>query len=212
VVQNHAGGTGFRGRQPRDRTGPAAMPTRGSGRSEGMSVEGGRDTRASPGRAGRKVCTAHSPREWWAREGRSVETNPTRGGREIRPGRQVSTLQGSQGQRVRSWLSSFGTGIEARHRRKTSEASRETGKVKEGAGKTNDPLRRPRGRRISHLTMTGPRQALGSGEPHESLCRAGAAQVASVRRKACRPSILWRDVTSVPSPCSTRFTARRAGP
>ena len=78
----------------------------------------------------------------------------------IRPGRRVSTLKGSQGPRVRSIPRSFGNVGAAGRRRKTSKTRRVTGKVREGAGKTNDPLRQRSGRGNLHRMMRIPRQAL----------------------------------------------------
>jgi hypothetical protein len=47
-------------------------------------------------------------------EGRHVGTNPTRGGRNFRPGRQVSTLKGGQGEGSARHLTFFGTGEKRR--------------------------------------------------------------------------------------------------
>ena len=190
MVRNHEGETGFRGWQPRDRTGSAAMSIRGSGRSEGMSVEGGHDTRTSRGCAGRKVCKVHlMARAVRAKVGMSGRIPREEVGFPTRATGEHS--EGGPRRRVRTSSHVLRDGREAaRHRRKTSKTRRATGKVREGAGKTNDPLRRPRVRRTSHLTMTGQRTVLAPGQPHESLRRCGAAQVASAWRKACLPSIL----------------------
>jgi hypothetical protein len=92
---------------------------------------------------------------------RSVcRTNPRRGGRI--PTRATGEHSEGEPRPEGPLVVSRPSGREAaaRHRRNTSKTRRVTGKVMEAAGKTNDPLRRPRGRRTSHLTMIGPRQAL----------------------------------------------------
>lgn len=190
MVRNHEGETGFRGWQPRDRTGSAAMSIRGSGRSEGMPVEGSLDTRLRGAAQAARFARSNSRRKPWASEARYVGRIP---GEEVGiPTR--ATGEHSEGEpRPEGPLVDSGSselGATARHRRNTSKTRRVTGKVREGAGKTNDPLRRPRGRRTSHLTMIGPRQALQPGQPHESLRRDDVAQVTRAWRKVCRPSIL----------------------
>jgi hypothetical protein len=136
VVQNHEDGTGFRGMAPSEpKHGPQGAC--GSGRSVACRWRGLRHPEKS----------GSPPRI----PGEEVG-NPT--------GATDSSLEGSQGPRVRSIPRTFGSVWSAGRRRKTSKTRWATGKVREGAGKANDPLRPRSGRRNLHRMMRISRQAL----------------------------------------------------